>query len=120
MTELKCYCGQWISIDEEDLGSEDLECRYCGLLIVVPETWEEVEAENCAILADLQEQHKEWQTYRVMVEGEDGMEFCVRNGLPNDDLLDIIVDGYRCRYPEARRVFLEPEENYNMIDIERY
>lgn len=117
MTKFRCYCGEWLDIDEEDLGSEDMDCPKCGCLLVVPETWEDVQTVNDAISEELRTLHEKYATYRIMVEGEDRTEFCVQNNLPNNDLLDVIVDGYRMRYPEARRVFLEEEENYNSCSL---
>lgn len=115
MTQIRCYCGGWNDIEETDLGFEEFECGFCGTLIYVPETFEEVTAANDELNETLRETAERNILYRVMVEDETGSEFCARNHLPNDDLLDLIVDGYRARYPEARRVFTEPEENFHRM-----
>lgn len=111
MTQIRCYCGKWNDIDENDLGSEDFVCN-CGHSLCVPETFEEVAVANDELNDLIREDNKRNTLYRIMVEGENGTEFTVRNNVPEDeDLIEVLVDGYRYRYPEARRVFTEPEEN---------
>lgn len=114
MTQIRCYCGKWNDLNEEDLGSEDFTCS-CGFVMCIPETFEEITVCNDELNETLQTVHEKSVRYRIMVEGEDGTEFCVRNNLQNDDLLDVLVDGFRVRYPEARRVFTEPEEYYHKV-----
>ena len=87
-------------------------------------------------LANSEEEQAEWDSMRleedakrgaatharIMVMGEDGVEFCFRNMLEKNDLLDLILDGVRARYPEASNVWTEDEEstsaNYHRALIE--
>ena len=111
IARLRCHCGASMNVTEEDLGFEELECGRCGLLNYVPETIEDITRFNDELIEEQRERDEANALYRVMVEGEDGTVFCVKNGLPNDDLLEVILDGFRARYPDAKRVFLEQEES---------
>jgi hypothetical protein len=102
-------CGCHITIDEKDLGFEEVECQSCGTLSCCPETWEEVEKQN----AEAHEEIHRATHVRVMALGEDGVTFCIKNmlskDLMQDDLYKIILAGYQSRYPNAK-VWTEDEE----------
>lgn len=104
---LLCYCGNSQSIYKLDLGFDELECSNCGLLINVPETPEGFEEYNEYIEC---ERSRVLDSYpvRIMAVQETREEICLRNNVENDDLLAVILEGYRSMYPEFR-IFFESE-----------
>jgi hypothetical protein len=98
-------CGCHIDITEEDLGFEEVECQKHGTLNSCPATWDEVDAQNGEACKVPDATH-----VRIMAKGEDGTVWCIRNGVPNDDLVPIIITGYEANYPEAT-IWAEDEES---------
>lgn len=105
-------CGCWITITEEDLGFEEVECQRCGTLNYCPETLEEVETQNKESRQDLQTLHTATHV-RILLKGEDGQESCLHNMVPKNEFLDLIVAGYQAQYTEGQRVWYEDEEATN-------
>lgn len=106
---LLCYCGEMIDITEEDLGFDEVECPQCGLTNPCPETEEELFECNAATRGEIDSISRP-KHVRLMARGEDGKEFCIRNGLDADsDLLDFVLVGAQASYPEAT-LWYETEE----------
>ena len=111
IAELICYCGNHILVTPEDLGFEELECGACETLNSCPETVEAIEAQNNQTLHEIAERNKATHV-RIMARGEDNHVWCIRNMVANDDLLDVIIDGFKVRHPEAT-IWPEDEEATN-------
>lgn len=102
-------CGSSNDIYPEDLGFEEFECGRCENTFTIPEDpedFDKVSRENRTELAA----HDAASHVRIMVQGEDGVVFCVKNNISkDDDLLELAIAGVERSYPEGR-VFTEDEE----------
>jgi hypothetical protein len=103
------FCCATTNIDESDLGHECFECPTCGSDNYIPETIEELKVQN----ADMKVRVADSMTathYRVMLQGEDHVESCLKNNVPVE-WAELVCTGYSVQYPDGT-VYLEPEENY--------
>lgn len=109
-------CGCRITIDEDDLGFEEVECQSCGTTTSCPETWEEVEKQNSECVTE----ERTASHYRIMARGEDGTEFCIKNFIAKDnELEELIVAGAKTKYPHAT-VWVEDEETTMPAPFEHF
>ena len=104
------YCQTANSLGVEDMGFEEFECSRCDNTFTIPETVNELPEFNNHSLA---EAHKtaEATHYRIMCRGEDGQEFCLKNGVPSE-YAELVCAGYQTHYTEGQTCWLEPEETY--------
>ena len=97
------------------MGFEEFECGYCEGTYTIPETTAELPAYNLdnmkASTSGPPPSH-----YRIMCRGEDGMEFCLKNGVPAE-YAELVCAGLQTHYTEGQRCFLEPEET--LADLRR-
>ena len=104
------YCGTANSLSQEDMGFEEFECSYCDGTYTIPDTVEELPAYNLEnmkqSMAGPPPSH-----YRIMFRGEDGVESCLKNGVPAE-YADLVCEGYQSHYTEGQTCWTEPEESY--------
>lgn len=112
------YCGTANFLSQEDMGFEEFECGRCDGTYTIPETVEELPEYNLENMR-LSTEGPPPSHYRVMLKGEDGVEYCLKNGVPAE-YAELVCDGYQTRYTEGGRCFLEPEETYNDMLRNRY
>lgn len=100
MPKLKfvCMCGE---VEEVELG-DFFVCSRCECENEVPDTIEVFNEWMNAVPEKAVATH-----HRVMVLGEDHVEFCERNNVPTE-WLDYVVVATQQKYPEGK-VFTEPE-----------
>jgi DNA-directed RNA polymerase subunit RPC12/RpoP len=101
------YCGASNNVRTDDLGYEEFECTSCRSDFFVPETVELLKEQNMEV-QQAAEAEAATGTFRIMVEGEDGAEFCIKNNVPAE-YVDMLVAGYQTGYTEGQHVFSEPE-----------
>jgi DNA-directed RNA polymerase subunit RPC12/RpoP len=111
-------CGASNDVREDDLGYEEFVCTSCHSDFFVPETVELIIEQNddCR---KAQEDEVLTGTHRIMVLGEDGVEFTIKNNVPAE-YVEMLVAGYQTGYNEGQRVFSEPEmttKDYRMALI---
>jgi hypothetical protein len=105
-------CGSSNDIYQEDLGFEEFECGRCENTFTIPEDPEDFDKasrENRTELAA----HDKASHFRIMAQGEDGHEWCIKNMVDasmDEDLIALIVRGCERDYPEAR-IWTEDEES---------
>jgi hypothetical protein len=102
------YCGTANSLSPEDLGFEEFECCHCESTFTVPQTVAELPFFN---LENLQASTSATPPshYRVMLIGEDGIESCLKNGVPAE-WAELVLAGFQANYTEGQKCHLEPEE----------
>lgn len=86
-------------------------CPDCECEFELADT--EAEQIECVLEAKREDAKRGAATHvRLMARGEDGTEFCIKNGISKDlgDLLDLILTGAQQAYPEAH-IWYEDEEN---------
>jgi hypothetical protein len=108
------FCQTSNGIGKDDLGFEEYECTYCESTIAIPETLEEIPQFNKESMAAREEYHP--THYRIMGRGEDGMEFCLKNGVP-EEYAQLVCDGFQAGYHEGQTCWIEPEET--LADLRR-
>ena len=106
------FCGTASNVYPGDMKFEEFECDGCHCTLFLPETVEELEAWNQEAKTAINERYQATHV-RIMVRGEDGHDFCVKNGVSKDnDLLKLALYAVEQSYPEGK-VFLEDEESTN-------
>lgn len=125
VVELKCFCGYMIPLTQKIIDtSEEQECPSCGYeTMYCPPTIEEILKQN----EETETPSMDATHVRIMARGEDGHEWCLKNGFPKDsDVFDLVIAGAKACYPEAT-VWVEDEEStipthtrYHRSDLDLY
>ena len=109
------YCGTANFLSQEDMGFEEFECGRCDGTYTIPETVEELPEYNLENIKQSM-QGPPPSHYRIMCRGEDGIEFCLKNGVPAE-YADLVCAGYQTHYTEGQTCWTEPEET--LADLRR-
>jgi hypothetical protein len=109
------YCGTANSLKVEDMGSEEFECCYCEGTFTIPETTAELPQFNLDNLK-ASTSCPPPSHYRVMFRGEDGIESCLKNGVPAE-YASLVCEGFQSHYSEGQVCWLEAEET--IADLHR-
>ena len=115
MEEIKVvcgFCGAGFSVSEKEFELGMIDCPTCHEEVEFEDTREQQEVRNTDILEQFEDLNRATHC-RLMARGEDGVEFCIKNGIDKsigDDLLEMVLSGAQQRYPEAV-VWYEDEES---------
>ena len=106
--KIQCYCGKTNYLTVKDMDYDEYECD-CGFVIDLPPL-DELDDHNLEV-AKARAELRYLGTVRIMAIQETGELICLKNGVDEKDrdFIDIILLGYKQRYPEWQ-IFTEREE----------